>query len=150
MLAIKGCERLRPAIRLKRHDSMMVQPHTREVQEKLRRHKRKVTSDHDGPFTTTSRESSMNTAQCTPLCINIRDVLERRHRRWADYRDRVSELQQCIRDSFDEALALDEQLRFVRSHSSRGTACENKGINIEKGFHDFEDYPVYLVNPEIL
>jgi hypothetical protein len=47
-------------------------------------------------------------------------------------------------------LPADEQSRFVTSHSARGTACENKGINIEKGLHGFEDYLANLVNPEIL
>ena len=92
----------------------------------------------------------MKTAQSTPLCINVGHAPEGRYRRWTDDRDRVSDLQQRIRDSFDKGLIVDEQLRFVSTHSSRGTACENKGINIEKGFHDLEDYPVYLVNPEIL
>ena len=95
----------------------------------------------------------MKTSQRTPLCINIGDIFEGRYRRWTDDRDRVSELQQCIGDSVDKGLIVDEQLRLVSSHSSRGTACENKGINIETGFHDFQDlqdYLVNLVNSEIL
>ena len=92
----------------------------------------------------------MKTSQRTPLCINVGHVLEGRYRCWTDNGDRVSELQQCLGNSFDKGLVVDQQLRFVSSHSSRGTACENKGINIEKGFHDFEDYPVNLVDPEIL
>ena len=47
---------------------------------------------------------------------------------------------------------VDEELRFVSAHSARGTACENKGINIETGFHDsrLQDYPVNLENAESL
>jgi hypothetical protein len=92
----------------------------------------------------------MKTSQRTPLCINVGHVLEGRYSRGTDNGYRVSKLQQSLGNSFDKGLVVDEQLRFVSSHSSRGTACENKGINIEKGFHDFEDYPAYLVNPEIL
>ena len=42
----------------------------------------------------------------------------------------------CLGDAFRERLIIDAELRFVGSHSTGGTACENKGINIETGFHE--------------
>jgi hypothetical protein len=37
---------------------------------------------------------------------------------------------ECFGDSFRERLGIDAELRFVSSHATGGTACENKGINI--------------------
>ena len=58
--AIERSERLRTSILLYRHYSVMVQPQRSEALEEFGSHKRKITSDDNGPFAIASCESSVN------------------------------------------------------------------------------------------
>src|SRR5687767_2851178 len=70
---VESCERLRPSIRLHRNNSIMIAALRNETPKKFRSDEGKIAGDDDGPISAACGERGVQSAERSPLRVNVLD-----------------------------------------------------------------------------